>query len=156
MEPELKLKKRNVIEILQHSLADKQLPSSPGKQTASSHDAQNDITDQQAALSHDAQNEFTSKQTALGHDNQNDITGQQIASGHHTQNEVRYKLIIDPSEDESITRLLFVFGILKRENTRTYICSNFLGDGQLQKVKHNITQCVTSFYTIYFHYRLIQ
>ena len=127
------LKKRNVIEILQHSLADKQLPSS-----------------------HDAQNKFTGKQTALSHDNQNDITGQQTASGHDTQNEVRYKLIIDPSEDESITRLLFMFGILKRENTRTYICSNFLGDGQLQKVKHNIMQCVTSFYTIYFNYRLIQ
>ena len=51
-----------------------------------------------------------------------------------TQNEVRYKLIIDPSEDESITRLLFMFGILKRENTRTYMCSDFPGDGQLQKV----------------------
>ena len=52
-----------------------------------------------------------------------------------THNEVRYKLIIDPSEDESITRLLFMFGILKRENTRTYVCSDFLGDGQLQKVR---------------------
>ena len=51
-----------------------------------------------------------------------------------TQNEVRYKLIIDPSEDESVTRLLFMFGILKRENTRTYMCSDFRGDGQLQKV----------------------
>ena len=51
-----------------------------------------------------------------------------------TQNEVRYKLIIDPSGDESITQLLFMFGILKRENTRTYMCSDFLGDGQLQKV----------------------
>ena len=51
-----------------------------------------------------------------------------------TQYEVRYKLIIDPSEDESITRLLFMFGVLKCENTRTYICSDFLGDGQLQKV----------------------
>ena len=55
-----------------------------------------------------------------------------------TQNEVRYKLIIDPSEDESITRLLFMFGILKRENTRTYMCSDFLGDGQLQKVNNKI------------------
>ena len=53
-----------------------------------------------------------------------------------TQNEVRYKLIIDPSEDESIARLLFMFGILKRENTRTYMCSDFLGDEQLQKVIH--------------------
>lgn len=53
-----------------------------------------------------------------------------------TQNEVRYKLIIDPSEDESIIRFLFMFGILKRENTRTYICSDFLGDEQLHKVNH--------------------
>ena len=52
------------------------------------------------------------------------------------QNEVRYKLIIDPSEDESITRLLFMFGILQRENTRTYMCSDFSGDGQLQKVSY--------------------
>ena len=51
-----------------------------------------------------------------------------------TQNEVRYKLIIDRSEDESITRLLFMFGILKFENTRTFMCSNFPGDSQLQKV----------------------
>ena len=55
-------------------------------------------------------------------------------SNDDTQNEVRYKLIIDPSEDESITRLLFTFGILKHENTRTFICSDFPGDGQLQKV----------------------
>ena len=53
---------------------------------------------------------------------------------HETQNEVRYKLIIDSSEDESITRLLFMFRILQSENTRTYICSDFLGDGKLQKV----------------------
>jgi len=52
----------------------------------------------------------------------------------HTQHEVRYKLIIDPSEDESITRLLFMFGILKREKTRTFMCSDFPGDSQLQKV----------------------
>ena len=51
-----------------------------------------------------------------------------------TQNEVRYKLIIDQSKDESITRLLFMFDILKREKTRTYMCSNFPGDNQLQKV----------------------
>lgn len=57
-----------------------------------------------------------------------------------TQNEVRYKLIIDPSEDESITRLLFMFNILQREHTRTYICSDFLGDGQLQKVNN---YCIT-------------
>ena len=51
-----------------------------------------------------------------------------------TENEVRYKLIIDPSEDDSLVRLLFVFGVLKRDNTRMYVCSDFPGDGQLQKI----------------------
>ena len=48
--------------------------------------------------------------------------------------EVRYKLIIDPSEDESLVRLLFTFGVLKRENTRIYVCSDFPGDGEIQKI----------------------
>ena len=68
----------------------------------------------------------------------NKVMATQSPSLDDTQNEVRYKLIIDPSEDESITRLLFMFGILKRDNTRTYMCSDFLGDGQLQKVNNNI------------------
>ena len=51
--------------------------------------------------------------------------------------EVRYKLIIDPSEDDSLMRLLFSFGVLKREETRMFVCSDFPGDSQLQKViKH--------------------
>ena len=50
------------------------------------------------------------------------------------ENEVRYKLIIDPSEDSSLVRLLFRFGVLQRNNTRIYVCSNFPGDNQLQKV----------------------
>ena len=49
--------------------------------------------------------------------------------------EVRYKLIIDPSEDNSMVRLLFQFGVLQRDNTRIYVCSNFPGDNQLQKVR---------------------
>ena len=56
------------------------------------------------------------------------------SSSDDTQNEVRYKLLIDPTEDDSIIQLLFMFDILKRENTRTYMCSDFFGDGQLQKV----------------------
>ena len=52
----------------------------------------------------------------------------------HSENEVRYKLIIDPSEDDSIVRLLFSFGILKRDSTRIFVCSNIPGDGQLQKI----------------------
>ena len=50
------------------------------------------------------------------------------------ENEVRYKLIIDPSEDDSLVRLLFSFGVLKRENTRLYVCSDFPGDGEIQKI----------------------
>ncbi len=50
------------------------------------------------------------------------------------ENEVRYKLIIDPSEDDSLVRLLFTFGILKRDNTRIFVCSNFPADGQMQKI----------------------
>ena len=53
-----------------------------------------------------------------------------------TRNEVRYKLIIDPSEDESIIRLLFMFGIINHDNTRTYMCSDFPGDSLLQKVSN--------------------
>jgi len=62
------------------------------------------------------------------------LPSDKVREYHDTQNEVRYKLIIDPSEDESVTQLLFMFGILERENTRTYMCSDFPGDGQLQKV----------------------
>ena len=63
-----------------------------------------------------------------------------------TQNEVRYKLIIDPSEDESIPRLLFMFGILKCDNTRIFMCSNFPGDNQLQKV--SIKSHISDYYYI--------
>ena len=71
------------------------------------------------------------------------------SSDDNTQDEVRYKLIIDPSEDESITRLLFMFGILEHENTRTYICSDFLGDGQLQKVNCTNISCSLTMYIFY-------
>lgn len=52
--------------------------------------------------------------------------------------EVRYKLIIDPSEDDSLMRLLFSFGVLKREETRMFVCSDFAGDSQLQKVTQHV------------------
>ena len=51
-----------------------------------------------------------------------------------SENEVRYKLIIDPSEDDSLIRLLFSLGVLDRLNTRMYVCSDFPGDSQIQKV----------------------
>lgn len=76
----------------------------------------------------------------------NKVMPAQSSSLDDTQNEVRYKLIIDPSEDESITRLLFMFGILKRDNTRSYMCSDFLGDGQLQKVNNNTVWQLAIYY----------
>ena len=50
------------------------------------------------------------------------------------ENEVRYKLMIDPSEDDSLVRHLFFMGVLDRENTRMYVCSDFPGDSHIQKV----------------------
>ena len=48
--------------------------------------------------------------------------------------EVRYKLVVDPSEDDSLVRLLFSFGVLQRKETRIFMCSDFPGNTQLQKV----------------------
>ena len=48
--------------------------------------------------------------------------------------EARYKLIIDPSEDDSLVRLLFSFGILQRKEARMFMCSDLSGDSQLQQV----------------------
>jgi hypothetical protein len=48
--------------------------------------------------------------------------------------EVRYKLIIDTSEDNSLLRLLFAFGVLKEKDTRTYVCSDFPGDSHQQLI----------------------
>ena len=50
------------------------------------------------------------------------------------ENEVRYKLLIDSSQDESLVRLLFSFGVLKRDKTRVYVCSKLLGDAENEKV----------------------
>lgn len=50
------------------------------------------------------------------------------------ENEVRYKLIIDSSQDESLVRLLFSFGILSKEKTKIYVCSKLLGDSENEKV----------------------
>lgn len=50
------------------------------------------------------------------------------------ENEVRYKLIVDSSEDSSLLRLLFAFGVLKERDTRTYVCSDFPGDSRQQMV----------------------
>lgn len=50
------------------------------------------------------------------------------------ENEMRYKLIIDSSEDGSLVRLLSSTGVLERGKTRVFMCSDFPGDAQLQKV----------------------
>ena len=47
---------------------------------------------------------------------------------------VRYKLVIDSSEDESVTRLLYAFNIVDPATTRTYMCSSFPEDGEVQEV----------------------
>ena len=39
--------------------------------------------------------------------------------------EVRYKLIIDSSEDDSAVRVLFAYGILGKQNSRMFVCSEF-------------------------------
>jgi hypothetical protein len=51
-----------------------------------------------------------------------------------TYDEVRYKLIIDPSEDGSVSRLLTMYKVLDPEQTRIFICSEFPEDSHLQKV----------------------
>lgn len=56
------------------------------------------------------------------------------SGGYSVENEVRYKLIIDPSEDDSLVRLLFLNGILDRQRTHVLVCSNMPGDSNLQKV----------------------
>jgi hypothetical protein len=48
--------------------------------------------------------------------------------------EVRYKLIIDTSEDDSMARLLFMHNVLDQSSTRTFTCSDFPDDGDIQKV----------------------
>ena len=50
------------------------------------------------------------------------------------EDEVRYKIVIHSSEDDSLVRLLFQLKMLERQNARIYICSDFPGDTELQKV----------------------
>ena len=59
-----------------------------------------------------------------------------------SENEMRYKLIIDSSEDGLLVRLLFSTGVLTRDNTRVYMCSDFPGDVQLQNVRESVCVCM--------------
>ena len=56
------------------------------------------------------------------------------------EDEVRYKIVIHSSEDDSLVRLLFQLKILERRNARIYICSDFPGDTELQKVNVKLPQ----------------
>ncbi len=47
---------------------------------------------------------------------------------------VRYKLIIDPSEDDSVISFLMNYGILNRQRTNIFITSKFFADKEIQKV----------------------
>lgn len=51
-----------------------------------------------------------------------------------SDSEVRYKLVIDPSDDDSLIRILFTFDILSDKKAKLYVSSDFPGDGNLQKV----------------------
>ena len=64
-------------------------------------------------------------------------------SQYSIENEVRYKIIIDLSEDISLVRLLFSFGVLTRgPKTRMLCCSSFLGNTAAEKVcMHFIVLC---------------
>jgi hypothetical protein len=46
------------------------------------------------------------------------------------QSNTRFQLIIDPSDDQSVMRLLFKFGLFKENATKMFVCSNLPGDIQ--------------------------
>ena len=49
----------------------------------------------------------------------------------YTEHGVRYKLIIDGSEDDSAVRYLFACGVLNKENTRMFACSEFIDESHI-------------------------
>lgn len=55
-----------------------------------------------------------------------------------SENQMRYKLFIDSSEDQSLIRLLFRFGILRRDSTKILSCSRFPSYDDSQKVKNSV------------------
>jgi hypothetical protein len=63
-----------------------------------------------------------------------DLSLAQSGSNDGLEAEVRYKLIFDTSKDGSMTRLLFMHGVLDQQSTRSFTCSDFPGDGDIQKV----------------------
>ena len=77
-----------------------------------------------------------------------DILRASLADKPQDGDEVRYKLIIDSSEDSSLLRLLFAFEVLKYENTRTYVCSDFPGDSHQNMVCVCVCVCVCVVFAI--------
>ena len=49
----------------------------------------------------------------------------------YTEHGVRYKLIIDGSEDDSAVRYLFACGVLNKEKTRMFSCSEFIDESHI-------------------------
>lgn len=78
-------------------------------------------------------------------------------------NPARYKLIIDPSEDNSILHLLFSLKSEQNKNVRMFICSDFPSDGELEAVNtiaairhcagegHTVVMCQTDDINISFY-----
>ena len=132
--------KPKTIDILKESLADKPYSdqsTSSDDQSTSSDDAQDEVRYKLNESLPDkpySDQSTSSDDQSTSSDDQSTSSDDQSTSSDDAQDEVRYKLIIDPSEDESLTRLLLMFDILKSDNTRTFMCSNFPGDSQLQKV----------------------
>ena len=48
--------------------------------------------------------------------------------------EIRYKLIIDPTEDDSSRRFMMEFGLLQPNKAKTLVGSDFPDDGDMQRV----------------------
>lgn len=67
----------------------------------------------------------------------------------NVENGVRYKLIIDSSNDKSAARLLFAHGVLRKENTRMYVCSDFLDESQMHVSSHLIKYTIIMVYVLF-------
>ena len=63
-----------------------------------------------------------------------DVSLAQSRENEDIEAEVRYKLVIDTSDDDSMVRLLFKYNVLDQSSTRTFTCSSFPGDGEIQRV----------------------
>ena len=113
--------RRNILEVLQDSMQDKpHAMKNPSEHKVKSNSTQDkpqvvkDVSENEGMLS--------------------SMQGKPLATKDLSENEVRFKLIIDPSEDDSLIRLLFTIHAMDRENTRLFVCSDFPGDSEVQKI----------------------